>query len=313
MLPRWTIFTFLILLFSGLAAPSQASGTSDPWPVTQVAPGVFVRPGVQELINETNAGGIATVGFVVGKDAVAVIDSGGSHLDGLRLRNAIRRHTALPIRYVINSHVHPDHIFGNSAFSDDAPAFVGHHKLPRAMAARGAHYLAANRALLSAKAFAGTKIVPPTLLVEKTLTLDLGGRRLLLAAHPTAHTDNDLTVFDEESGTLWTGDLLFAGHLPVVDGSLIGWLGVMADLAAVPAKRAVPGHGQVQTDWPDALKKQQAYLERLATDLRRMIAKGVGIREAADAAGAAARDDWLLFDEFNPRNATAGYAELEWE
>ena len=283
-----------------LVPAAKADSAPEPWPVTETAPGVFVRPGVHELMKASNAGAIATIGFVVGEEGVAVIDSGGSRRDGACLRAALRRHTDLPIRYVINTHVHPDHIFGNSAFLADRPAFVGHHKLPRAMAARGAHYLAANRALLGDAAFEGTEIVAPTVLVEDRLTLDLGGRRLFLTAHPTAHTDNDLTVFDEETGTLWTGDLLFDGHIPVLDGSLNGWLQVMQDLAAKPAERVVPGHGAVQAAWPHALEKQQALPGKArcgptAHDHRRCRDPAGGRKSCGISAGT----DWELFEEFN--------------
>ena len=263
-------------------------------------------------MNEANAGGIANTGFIVGGESVAVIDSGGSLADGAALRAALRQHTRLPIRYVINTHVHPDHILGNAAFRADDPTFVGHRRLPAAMQARGAHYLEANSRLLG-DAAAGSEIILPTLLVEDRMTLDLGARPLILTAHATAHTDNDLTVLDVESGILWTGDLLFAEHIPVIDGSLKGWLAVMDRLAAVPAKRTVPGHGPQSLAWPEAMAPQRGYLEALAADLRRMIAAGDTMREATGKAGAAQREAWLLFDEFNPRNATAGFAELEWE
>lgn len=264
-------------------------------------------------MSPANGGGIANTGFIVGTSAVAVIDSGGSHGDGLRLRAAIRSRTPLPIRYVINTHVHPDHIFGNSAFAADKPDFIGHKNLERAMAARGAYYLDVNQALLGDDAFTGTAVIPPTIAVEDSLNLDLGGRRLILTAYPTAHTDADLTVLDEATATLWTGDLLFVEHLPVVDGSLIGWLHDMDMLAQVPAARAVPGHGPVFVPWPDAMAAQRAYFTRLAEDLRTLIAAGESMRLAVEQAAQSERSHWALFDAFNARNATAGFAELEWE
>ncbi len=181
------------------------------------------------------------------------------------------------------------------------------------MGARGRYYLAANRRLLGNDAFAGTAIVPPTVSIEDRLSLDLGRRRLVLTAYPTAHTDADLTVFDETSATLWTGDLLFVDHLPVVDGSLKAWLRVMDILAGVPAARAVPGHGPAAVSWPGALAPQRAYLTRLAEDLRALIAAGQSMRLAVEQAAQSQRRHWTLFDEFNPRNAVAGFAELEWE
>lgn len=292
---------------------AQAVGDGPPIAaLQQVAPGVFVREGAVALMSERNKGAIANTGFVVGAEAVAVIDTGGSPADGAALLAALRQVTELPIRYVINTHVHPDHIFGNAAFVRERPIFVGHRRLPEAMASRGAYYVDANRPLLG-RAAEGIEIVPPTLLVEDRVRLDLGGRPLLLTAYPTAHTDNDLTVLDERSGLLWTGDLLFVDHLPVVDGSLTGWLKVMDGLAKIPAAGAIPGHGPARVPWPDALTAQRTYLEALAADLRRMIRAGVPLAEAVRKAGQGERAHWRLFDDFNARNATAGFAELEWE
>ncbi len=89
-------------------------------------------------------------------------------------------------------------------------------------------------------------IVPPTLLVEDELELDLGGRRLTLRAHPTAHTDNDLSVHDHASGTLWLADLLFLERVPVIDGSLLGWLALLDRLRAqsAGARRPRPRPGE---------------------------------------------------------------------
>lgn len=298
----------LAMLLSGIV---QAQHDEPALAVDQIAPGVFVHTGRIALMDEGNAGDIANLGFIVGRDAVAVIDSGGSVRVGRQLRAAIRQRTGLPLRYVIATHGHPDHVFGHAAFAGDDVIYVGHRYLPQALARRGPHYLGAFRRLLGDALIDEVRIVAPTLLVENDMTLDLGGRTLTLRAWPVAHSDSDLTVMDDATGTLFAGDLVFRGHLPVVDGSLRGWLGVMDELAAMPAKRVVPGHGAVG-EWPAGLAEQRRYLQRLDADLRALIARGTPLR-AAQQAGAAETSAWQLVDDYHARNATAAYSEIEWE
>jgi quinoprotein relay system zinc metallohydrolase 2 len=294
-----------------LAAMTVCAGeAADPLPMTEVAPGVYAHIGVIAPMTRQNEGAIANVGFVVGRDAVAVIDSGGSVRQGRRLLAAIRTVTPSPVRYLVNTHVHPDHIFGNATF--EGAAVIGHANLPRALAVRGRFYLDAFRRVLGDALMADVKVVPPTQVVERETRIDLGNRVLVLRAWRAAHTDHDLTVLDEATGTLFAGDLVFLRHVPVLDGSLKGWLAAIEELAAVPARRVVPGHGPV-TGWPAALEDQRRYLERLAQDVRASIERGDTIAAASQSVAQSERGKWELFDETNARNATAAYAELEWE
>jgi quinoprotein relay system zinc metallohydrolase 2 len=309
------IYRSLILVLAplailvGLAFAQEQQGAL---PVSEIAPGLFVHAGATALMTRENEGAIANVGFIIGNDAVAVIDTGGSLREGKKLLAAIRARTEKPIRYVINTHAHPDHLFGNAAFLEDGTSFVGHNNLPKALAVRGQFYIDAFRRIMGDDLIGEVRLLPPTLLVDGTLILDLGHRNLILRAWPTAHSDSDLTALDEQTGTLFGGDLVFLDHVPVVDGSIRGWLTAIDELSAISARRVVPGHGSV-SNWPDALVNERRYLEKLAADVRALVADGKPITAAAETAAASERSRWRLFDDYNARNATAAFSEIEWE
>jgi quinoprotein relay system zinc metallohydrolase 2 len=277
----------------------------------EIAPGIHIRRGADEIASATNNDAIANIGFIIGRESVAVLDSGGSLNDGERLRRRIREVTKAPIRYVLMSHVHPDHIFGAGAFLQDKPAFVGHAQLPQALAQRGEYYRERLEEVLG-RGNVGP-IVQPTMLVNDRTQIDLGGRLLELRAHALAHTNNDLSAVDTQTRTLFASDLLFVGRAPSLDGSLKGWLQELSMLGSIDAVRAVPGHGPASVDFAAAAAKLQQYLGTLLRETRQAIAKGVEIDAAPETVAQSERRNWTLFDEYHGHNVTQAYKELEWE
>ncbi len=291
---------------------SPASFAVSALPVNEVAPGIYLHLSDHHWPDRDNHGEIANIGFIVGDKCVAVIDSGGSPQQGIALRNAVKQVTSTPICYVINTHVHPDHIYGNLAFKGAGVQFVGHHKLARAMASRAPHYISRADELLNIHVDQDN-IIPPDIEVKDSLNLDLGNRSLLLTAHPTAHTDNDLSIYDKTTNTMWLADLLFLEHIPVIDGSLKGWLNELTKLEKNQYKLVIPGHGKLVKDWPVSMQAEKNYLTQLSNEIRAEIKSGKTLEHAVANVGLNAKNQWQLYEQFHRKNVTLGFAELEWE
>ena len=112
---RYFLFWFLAIVFNCAFA-------DEGFLVEEVAQGIFVHRGLHQDIDEGYSGDICNISFIVGQEGVAVIDTGGSPHIGRALLAAIRQRTDKPIKFVINTHVHPDHVFGKSTKSDEYDA-----------------------------------------------------------------------------------------------------------------------------------------------------------------------------------------------
>lgn len=304
---RYSVLWFLTVSMPLITHAVQAKGPNLEF--AEVAAGVYLHLGKHEEMSVDNLGDIANIGFIIGNDSVAVIDPGGSPQLGAAMRKSIRDVTELPISHLILTHIHPDHIFGGSAFAD-VENIVAHRNFTRALAQRGNYYREAYSDL-----FANPNIptsLQPTLEVKDELRIDLGGRRLIVTAHRTAHTDNDLSIYDHATQTLWASDLIFAQRIPSLDGSLTGWLKVMDELAARPAALVIPGHGQ-PGDWSTVVQPQLRHLNLLLRETREAIARSIRLSDVVDQVADGESKSWLLFTSHHRGNVTRAYTELEWE
>ncbi len=306
---RIFIQLLMVLAIAGCASGRPNSAHAF---LQDIGDGIYVHHGAHLDIDTGYQGDICNISVVVGSKGVAVIDTGGSLKVGLELRAAIAQVTKLPILYVVNTHVHPDHIFGNAAFIADRPRFVGHVKLATAMKLRKEAYDKLNVKYLGSDA-KGSEIVIPTMEVKDTLELDLGDRTLKLTAYPVAHTNTDITVIDSKTSTLFTGDLLFIERTPVIEGDIKGLIAALDTLKTYSVKQVVPGHGPQTKDWIIAINNEQRYLNALLIDIRANIKKGISMGDTMNTAAAGEKDKWVLFDIANRRNVNTIYPQLEWE
>jgi len=158
--------------------------------------------------------------------------------------------------------------------------------------------------------------IPPSILVRENESkiFDLGEREIKVNAYSPAHTDNDVTITDIKTGTLWAGDLLFIERTPVIDGDIHGFIDVLGQLISLDdINLVIPGHGTPTRKWRDAFRKSKNYFITLRDDIRRSISEDQGLRKAIETVAKSESKKWELFDVQNARNINQVYPKLEWE
>ena len=278
----------------------------------EITNGIYVHHGKQVKFDHPDHDDIANIGFIVGDNCVAVIDTGGSINIAQKLYDHIKEITSKPVCYVINTHVHFDHVLGNSVFKNPGTKFIGHRNLSDALLNSKAFFLKEYANELGGKPD-DSSIVMPDITVDNTLEIDLGNRQLLLSAYPPAHSHTDLTILDKKTNTLWLSDILFIDRIPALDGSLRGWLAVMKKIESLNPTYVIPGHGPTNLNLADAIEPQKVYLTQLLNETRSMIENGHFMEEAIEQVEREEKLKWLLYEQHHKRNVSKAFTELEWE
>ncbi|HEY8491450.1 MAG TPA: MBL fold metallo-hydrolase [Dehalococcoidia bacterium] len=244
---------------------------------------VFVRLGEQGAMN---------AGFVVGEEAVAVVDTLISPGTARRLLADIRSVTDKPVRYVLNTHHHGDHTFGNQAFPE---AVVIAHRECRSELQANAEAMRRQFSQISpelAQDLQELQVRLPAVTFNQQLSVHLGSRELQLSYHGPAHTRGDVIVVVPDAGVAFMGDLLTVGVVPGMrDADFPGWIRALEDLQAVGAETLIPGHGPVGDK--THLRDLRDYLSDLWGQAAEAYARGLSEEEAVQATRLEQYAGWL--------------------
>jgi cyclase len=189
----------------------------------------------------------ANAGLIVGTREAMVVDTLTSAKEGKQLLADVRKITKLPIVWVVNTHYHLDHAWGNCVFAAEGAKVVGASPAPKLLAERGAYGLAhAGQHGLTGKDIEGTTLAPATVSFTGVMTIDLGGVIVELRSLPHGHCPDNLVVWTPQDKVLFSGDLLFVGCHPFMGESDVqGWLADLDVVASLDAAKIVPGHGRL--------------------------------------------------------------------
>ena len=224
---------------------------------------------------------ITNSGFVVFSWGVVVIDSLMTVTLANRLKKAIRSVTEKPVKYVVNTHFHGDHVFGNQCF---LPArIVGHKNTATVLERHGQLYVTkfTKRFPKLEKELAKVRVVPPVLTFDSRLRLGTPDEGVDLLFFGHGHTSGDIVIFSAEQKVMFAGDLLFNAIFPTSDDAVISsWVKVLECLEKLNPQILIPGHGN------PCGKKELGYMLQLLREVllsNELITDGrIGVNEAVE-------------------------------
>ena len=296
----------MMFLLGGLMAVALSAQTKGPgFTLTKIGDGVYAALGDDGGPAGSNAG------FIVGSNGVAVVDTFTAVVPAKDLLAEIRKITNLPIRYVINTHYHLDHVGGNAVFAEAGATIVAHRNVfgwerTENLKFFGSDPKPERRALVEA-------LVLPDITYADAIDIHLGDR-LVQVRYMLGHTGGDSVVTVPSANVVFGGDIVWQKHLPnLIDASTELWIATLDKLLADhPAATFVSGHGGVAS--PGDVKDFREYLAALRKSIAKAQAEGLSDDALVTAVTADLKDaygKWGFYDHFIKPDITLTAAELK--
>ena len=247
--------------------------------LTKLADNVYAYVGQQDASPSHSFA--ANAGIVIGRDGVLVVDTLISATEGERFLADIRKVTTLPIKYVVNTHTHLDHAFGNCVFARLGATIISQTADRTTLQRTGAETLKGIAAFgLKPEEMVGTQIVLPTFTFSDRMQIDLGGESVELIHFAPSHTEGSMVVSIPAHKILFAGDILFTDFHPfLADGDIAGWTRTIDALQAMDVEKIVPGHGPLSSK--KDLTEMKAYLQLFDRKARELAANSRDVEAIA--------------------------------
>ncbi len=254
----------------------------------------------------SNQGFISTAGVIITAEGVVVLDALGTPSLSVRLLEEIRKITSLPIKYVVVTHYHADHVYGLQVFKALGAQIIAARGVDEYIDAKSsALRLEERRGSLSPWVNEATHLVRPDVYVDDTYRLSLGGVDMTLTRLGAAHSEVDLIMRVENDKVLFTGDLIFEGRIPFVGSAdSLQWIRTLERIDTQGLAALIPGHGQAAVDPVSTIAATQGYLAYLRTVM------GAAVDELKPFDEAYAEADWSAYESlpaFNAANRINAY------
>jgi glyoxylase-like metal-dependent hydrolase (beta-lactamase superfamily II) len=299
------LITVLSLCVPLLVLAGQYPPSAVDMQLKQVSAHVYYVQGKAGIATD-NEGFISNAAAIVGPDGVVVVDALGSPSLALKVLGELRKVTDKPVRRVIVTHYHADHIYGLQIFKDQgaeiiAPAGFGEYLDSSVAAAR----LEERRVSLFPWVNDETRLVRPDRVVDGPLDIALGDDlRLRINFLGAAHSDGDLSVLVEPDRVLISGDIIFEGRVPFTGGAdTRHWLDVLERLDRADLQALIPGHGPAAKDAAGAVRMTLEYLRYTRDAMRTGVEEMRPFAEVYDATDWSAFENLPAFEATHRRNA----------
>lgn len=281
---------------------------------------VVGNPGIP---SHGNFGFTSNAGFVITSDGVLVFDTLGTPSLGWALLQEIRKKTDKPVRYVVVSHYHADHIYGLQAFKDHTPAVViaqthaVDYTLNEETEAADEHAterLAQRRDALAPWVNEKTRVVPANIRFDEHLTIDSGDHHMKLIYAGPAHSSSDIMMMVEPGGVLFAGDIVQSGRIPFMNSDDVdteNWLKGLAAVGALRPSFVIPGHGHASAAADEAISFTKGYIEFVRAAMQKAVDDWVEFDQAYHDVDWSRYQSVPAFDTNNRGNAFRIYLELQ--
>ena len=295
-----------MLLLCLTAATSGQETAAAPFTLKQVGPNVWAA--IDTLTPKAPAG--ANAGFVIGDDGVVIIDTFAMADAAKLLLTEIRKLTKLPVKFVVNTHYHADHVGGNGVFEDVGAVAIAHRNVrgwihPENLKFFGKDIKPEQKAFIES-------LRPPTAGYEQAMDLYLGSRVVQVRSFP-GHTGGDSVVVIPDAKVAFGGDLFWRNMVPnMIDASTKSWIETLTTLAKYePGYTFVPGHGELgNAQDVTAFRDYLATLQKLVADAQAQGKSGDSVKQVVLPALTAKYGQWGFFAYLAELNIAQADAEL---